>query len=166
MIQLANLSEIDAILEMTKACALFMQKQGIFQWNAHYPSRSAFEKDVARNELYTLYEGQTLVGCVVVSDFMDAEYKTISWLTPNGKNGYVHRLAVHPDYQGKGYARQLLDFAEKTARKRGWISMRLDTFSQNPRNNTIYEKRGYTRLGDIFFPKQSEAPFHCYELVF
>ncbi|MGM0391936.1 MAG: GNAT family N-acetyltransferase, partial [Bacteroidota bacterium] len=29
----------------------------------------------------------------------------------------------------------------------------------------FYESRGYQKLGDIYFPKQSEHPFHCYELI-
>ncbi|HET8854785.1 MAG TPA: GNAT family N-acetyltransferase, partial [Salinimicrobium sp.] len=44
-------------------------------------------------------------------------------------------------------------------------SVRLDTFSQNQRNQKFYVKRGYSRLGDIYFPKQSEFPFHCYEKI-
>ena len=82
-----------------------------------------------------------------------------------GRNIYIHRLGVHPNRQGKGYAQQMMQFAENHARDNGFISVRLDTFSQNARNQRFYEKRGFQKLGDIFFPKQSEHPFHCYELV-
>ena len=58
-----------------------------------------------------------------------------------------------------------MNFAENHARKHNFESVRLDTFSKNKRNQKFYESRGYKRLGDIYFPKQSEAPFHCYELV-
>jgi ribosomal protein S18 acetylase RimI-like enzyme len=75
-------------------------------------------------------------------------------------------LAIKPSEQGKGYAQQLMDFAENHAKDQGFESVRLDTFSQNKRNQLFYEKRGYRRLEDIFYPKQSEHPFHCYELVF
>ena len=78
---------------------------------------------------------------------------------------YIHRLAVHPQEQKKGYAKVLMDFAEDYARKGGFISVRLDTFSKNVRNNKFYQARGYRAVGDIYFPKQSEFPFHCYELI-
>ena len=49
--------------------------------------------------------------------------------------------------------------------KLNFISIRLDTFSQNKSNNKFYESRGYQKLGDVFFRKQSEFPFHCYEKI-
>ena len=105
---------------------------------------------------------------MVVSLFLrllDEEYIPVKWLTPNKNNIYIHRLAIHPNLQGKGYAQQLMDFAEQFAIENNYSSIRLDTFSQNKRNQKFYELRGYKRLGDIYFPKQSEFPFHCYELV-
>lgn len=166
MIREAKISEINDILEITKACAQFMIENGIYQWNEHYPSKKAFEQDVERNELYVKTVNNAIVGGVVISDFMDEEYIPIKWLTKTGKNLYIHRLFVHPNQQGQGHAQSLMDFAENYARQNGFISVRLDTFSQNKRNQKFYETRGYQKLGDIFFPKQSEHPFHCYELVF
>jgi ribosomal protein S18 acetylase RimI-like enzyme len=96
---------------------------------------------------------------------MDKEYIPIQWLTANQNNIYIHRLSIHPNYQGKGHAQKLMGFAEDYAKQNGFASVRLDTFSQNKRNQKFYETRGYQKLGDIFFPKQSEHPFHCYELV-
>lgn len=165
MIQSAKISEIPDILKLTKACAAAMEKKGIYQWNKHYPNGPIFENDVRRKELFVLKTNGSLVGTVVISTLMDAEYMPVQWLTPNRNNVYIHRLAVSPELQQKGYARQLMDFAENRARENGNVSIRLDTFSQNPRNQRFYETRGYQRLGDIFFPKQSAHPFHCYELV-
>ncbi|AYN65945.1 GNAT family N-acetyltransferase [Euzebyella marina] len=165
MIRKAKLSEIPQILALANACAQHMIKNGIFQWNEHYPSRAVFEADIDRGELYVLVIEEEIIGTIVVSTLMDEEYLPIEWLTENGRNIYIHRLGVHPNRQGKGYAQQMMQFAENHARDNGFISVRLDTFSQNTRNQRFYEKRGFQKLGDIFFPKQSEHPFHCYELV-
>lgn len=165
MIRPAKISELEHILTITKACAQKMQSNGIFQWNEHYPSKGAFLKDIERNELYVIIENDIVLGTIVISTLMDEEYKPIQWLTPNGNSTYIHRLSVRPDHQGKGLAQQLMDFAEDHSKKEGVVSVRLDTFSQNQRNQRFYEQRGYQKLGDIFFPKQSEHPFHCYELV-
>ncbi len=165
MIRLAKAEDIDILMVVTKACANYMISKDIYQWNEHYPSKSAFENDVRRNELYVLEVNSTIIGCIVISTHMDDEYIPIEWLTPNNKNIYIHRVAIHPNYQGKGYAQQLMAFAEKYTIENNYTSIRLDTFSQNKRNQKFYELRGYKRLGDIYFPKQSEFPFHCYELV-
>jgi len=165
MIRRAKISEISHIMAITKKCAAFMIAKGIFQWNEHYPSKKAFLNDIEQEELYVLLQDDILIGTIVISTHMDDEYIPIKWLTKNEKNIYIHRLSVHPDFQGKGYAQQLMDYAEGYARQNGFVSVRLDTFSKNKRNQKFYETRGYKKLGDIFFPKQSEHPFHCYELV-
>ena len=165
MIRKGTLTDISKIIEVTKACAKYMIGKNIYQWNEFYPSKTAFQKDVERKELYVLVIENKVLGCITISTFMDEEYIPIFWLTPNKDNIYIHRLAVHPNLQGKGYAKQLMEFAESYARQNKYLSIRLDTFSQNKRNQKFYELRGYKKLGDIHFPKQSEYPFHCYELV-
>ncbi|MFS4483431.1 GNAT family N-acetyltransferase [Hyunsoonleella sp. 2307UL5-6] len=165
MIRKAIHDDVDKILLITKSCAAFMISQNIFQWNEFYPNALAFKSDIDRGECYVLEVKNKIIGCITISTNMDEEYIPIAWLTPNGNNIYIHRLAVHPDYQSKSYAQQLLTFAENYAKTNAYTSIRLDTFSQNKRNQTFYKRRGYKKLGDIYFPKQSEHPFHCYELV-
>ena len=58
-----------------------------------------------------------------------------------------------------------MDYAEDFAKKNNFISIRLDTFSKNKNNMRFYERRGYKRLEEVFFPEQSEFPFYCYELI-
>ena len=158
--------DIPELLIVTKACAQAMIADGIYQWNEDYPSYGAFEKDIEIGQLWVLKDDGNIIGSVVISELIDEEYKAVVWLTPNAKNMYIHRLAIHPNSQGKGLAQKLMDFAEAYAKENDFLSVRLDTFSVNARNNTFYKKRGYKKLGDVYFPKQSEHPFHCYELVF
>ena len=142
-----------------------MINQQIFQWNEHYQNRNAFENDVRRGELYLFEKNEIIMGSIVMTTIKDEEYVPIKWLTKD-KNIYIHRLAVHPKFQGKGIAQKMMTFAENYAKTNGYFSVRLDTFSQNKRNQKFYETRGYKRLGNIYFPKQSKHPFYCYELVF
>ena len=166
MIRQAKILEIPDILTLTRACANHMIRDGINQWNEAYPSKEAFEKDYSRNELFILEVDGKITGTITITPDMDEEYSGVHWLTNNSKPVYIHRLAIRPEEQGKGYAQQLMGFAEDFAKENGYTSIRLDTFSKNLRNQKFYEQRGYQKLGDIYFPKQSEFPFHCYELVF
>lgn len=165
MIREAKPSEIDKIITITQACASKMIAEGVFQWNEFYPNKKAFEKDLSRDELYVLLAAEKIVGCVTISTKKDEEYSAIDWLTGDGLNYYIHRLAVHPDFQHQGNAKKLMDFAENFAKQRNGVSVRLDTFSKNYRNQRFYEARGYEKLGDVYFPRQTEFPFHCYELI-
>jgi len=165
MIRLAKLSEIEEIIRITKACAVKMISENIFQWNEHYPNPETFLKDIERNELYVLIIDEKLIGCIAISSEKDAEYNKINWLTEDAIQFYIHRLAIHPGFQHKGYAKLLMDFAEALGKQNRAMSIRLDTFSANERNQRFYEARGYKRLGDIYFPKQSDLCFYCYELI-
>jgi len=165
MIRKALIKDIDKLLQITKACAVNMRAQNIYQWNDIYPNKQAFINDVKRNELSVIEINHIVIGCITISTLMDEEYFPIKWLTPNKNNIYIHRLAVHPKYQGKGFAQGLMSFAENYARKNHFVSVRLDTFSQNLKNLKFYELRNYKRLGEIYFPRQSDYPFYCYELI-
>jgi ribosomal protein S18 acetylase RimI-like enzyme len=165
MIRRAKILEIPDILAVAKACAAQMIHNGIFQWDEHYPSKEAFETDVDRNELYLLEIEASITGIITITTVEDEEYSSVKWLTRSGNSVYIHRLAVHPAHQRKGYGRMLMDYAETYARDNGFVSVRLDTFSRNIRNQEFYAQRGYQKLSDIYYPRQSDNPFHCYELV-
>lgn len=164
-IRQAVYDDLTNIKSLTEACALAMQDKGIYQWNEHYPSIEKLQNDIKNNELYVLVEEDQIKGIIVLTANMDDEYIPIEWLTANSRNIYIHRLATHPSCWGEGYGQKLMDFAEAFAREQNYVSVRLDTFSQNKRNQKFYQARGYMKLGDIYFPKQSEHPFYCYELV-
>ena len=162
-IELATLNELDRVKEIAEACAKNMIENNIFQWNDKYPSREIFKEDIKNKSLYVSKINQEVVGCIMFSFRKDDVYKTVNWITEDEYNLYIHRLAVDPIFQKRGIARKMMDFAEDFAKSNNYISVRLDTFSQNPRNNKFYKSRGYIKLDDVYFPRQSEFPFHCYE---
>lgn len=165
MIRKAIVKDITPVKQITEACARHMIANGIFQWNEHYPDLAVLKKDINQEALYVYTIENEIIGCVMFSFDMDDFYSTIDWLTPNKKQLYVHRLAVHPEQQGKGIARELMDFGEQLARENKCLSIRLDTFSKNPRNNRFYTARDYKKVGEVFFEQKSPHPFYCYEKV-
>lgn len=164
-IEKVHILNLDAIFSLTKSCAKHLIENEIFQWNEYYPSKEVLKNDIELNQLWKLVENNLIIGIIALTEIEDVEYKSVKWLTENDTNLYIHRLAVHPDYQGKGYAQQLMNFAENYAKEHNYDSIRLDTFSKNIRNQQFYEKRNYIKLESIYFPKQSEHPFYCYEKV-
>ena len=165
VIRAGQSADLNRITTIAKSCARHMIGQGILQWNEHYPSKAAFENDLSRSELFVIENQALVIGAIVISSLMDEEYKNVEWLTPNKNNRYIHRLCVDPIHQKNGYARALLDFAEDKSKGEGVTSIRLDTFSQNPRNLKFYKNRNYIQLEKIYFHRQSEYPFYCFELV-
>ncbi|MET0700831.1 MAG: GNAT family N-acetyltransferase [Mycobacterium sp.] len=64
----------------------------------------------------------------------------------------IENVAVHPDFQGRGYGRHLLTHAETLAAQAGIGRMRLYTNSKFLTNITLYRSLGYT--------VDREEPFH------
>lgn len=165
VINKASEQDLEQLLSIVKSCGQNLIEQGIFQWNEEYPKKEDLLEDIELQELWKLEDGNKIVGLIVLTKIEDSAYQHVKWLTKNNNNLYIHRLAVHPNFQGKGYAQKLMDFAEKFARENGYNSIRLDTFSQNKRNQNFYEQRNYIKLESIYFPNQSAFPFYCYEKI-
>ena len=166
MISLGLPHEIDAIISLTQRCGKHMRDNGIDQWDENYPDYASIERDLNTETLFAFREGNTLLGIVVLNETQDEEYGEINWsTTENDRNLVVHRLAVDPIHQGKGIARKIMDFAENFAREQQYDAIRLDTFSQNPRNQRFYTNRGYTDLGAVYLKYKKDHPYFCYELL-
>ena len=163
-IRKAKENDLIDVMHIIKACTKHMISNNIFQWNEKYPSVDTFKEDIEKEHLYVLVSvNDIIVGCVSITYEMDDFYRKIDWISPTVKNIYVHRLAVHPNHQGQGYAQKIMKFIEDKGNKNMCESIRLDTFSMNKKNNALYNKIGYNKLGQIYFRDQSEMPFNCYE---
>ncbi|MCR9174052.1 MAG: GNAT family N-acetyltransferase [bacterium] len=166
MISRGKPEELEAILELTRACGRHMRENGIDQWDENYPNLESLSRDIASETLFAYRENGEILGIIVLNETQDPEYAEVNWSTQESdRNIVVHRLAVSPQHQGKGIARKIMDFAEGWARENGFDAIRLDTYSQNPRNQRFYKKRGYTELGSVYLSYKKEHPYFCYELL-
>ena len=156
-------NDISSVMEVIKSCTIDMISKKIFQWNDKYPNIETFKKDIINKHLYVLVTENVILGCVSITFEMDDFYKKIDWISNTNKNIYVHRLAIHPKYQGLGYAKKMMSFIENMGVENMCESIRLDTFSMNEKNNNFYSRLGYEKLGQIYFRDQSDMPFNCYE---
>lgn len=166
MIEKGIIGDEKEIISMTRLCAQYLISKGIHQWDQNYPDLATIQNDISKGQLYKYTIGNKIAGIIVLNEVQDPEYSDLQWITPSdSKNLVVHRLAVHPSYQGKGIARKLMDFAEVFAKEQAYDSIRLDTFSQNDRNQKFYDTRGYQRTGEVYLSYRDDYPYIGYELV-
>lgn len=164
-IRYAKYSDLNSIMKIIRLCADHMISNNILQWNNLYPNKEIIQKDIEHKEMLVYETKNEIIGCIVISETKDKEYESVKWLENNDSCIYIHRLAVNPTFQNSGIGNKLMEHAENYARKKQLTSVRLDTFSKNIKNQKFYEKRGYEKLENIYFPLQSEFPFYCYELL-
>ena len=87
--------------------------------------------------------GQLLL---MIAESSDAIIGT-SWLTVDGRRTYLHHFGIHPDYQGYGLAKTLLDESLKLAKTFG-MQIKLEVHKDNIKALGLYYKAGFTYLGD------------------
>jgi GNAT superfamily N-acetyltransferase len=87
--------------------------------------------------------GKVIAGLVM--DF-DPDYATLS------------NIAVHPQYQGHGLGRALIEFAEERAREKNHSLLRLATHQLLTENILMYEHLGWIKTGEnksrVYFEKR------------
>ena len=161
-IEKGKISDLNQLFQIYVNGKTDLEKSGIYQWTNNYPTRSIIESDLKKDVLFVLKNGKEIIGAINISEEQEPEYETINWEFDNSKILVIHRLVIDPKYQGKGYARILMDYAEKFASKNNYSSIRLDAYSQNKRVIKFYNKRKYFIRGNVNFPER-EYPFHCME---
>ena len=62
------------------------------------------------------------------------------------KIGQIRRMRSHPDHRRKGYAGEILQELENTAKKNGFIELRLKTSTQQKMAQNLYEKHGFKKM--------------------
>jgi GNAT superfamily N-acetyltransferase len=88
------------------------------------------------------YGAQIAAGRVHVME-RDGEPKGVLVLIPEPEAMLLDNIAVHPSAQGTGLGRQMMIFAEETARRAGYKSIRLYTNVMMTENIALYTRVGY-----------------------
>jgi [ribosomal protein S18]-alanine N-acetyltransferase len=84
--------------------------------------------------LLTLQENNRIIGTV--------------WLTHDYRRLYIHHMAVHPSWQGKGLSHLLLEASLDYAHELGYQA-KLEVDRANLPAKHLYEKYGFKELGDF-----------------
>ncbi len=158
-IRQADAADLFGIMELIRSCVRHMESRGILQWDELYPDETTIAAGIDNQELFLL-ERDGRLSVVTLNEYQEPAYLSVDWHYP-GKALVVHRLAVDPNFQGRGLGRELMRFSHKFARKRGYDTIRLDAFSGNPAAVALYERLGYRRAGSVHFRK---GELFCYEL--
>jgi ribosomal protein S18 acetylase RimI-like enzyme len=161
-ISIATEDDIQNIINIIELCIKDLENQGIYQWNDYYPTLGHINESIQDKSLYTIKENKNCLGVIAITENQPQEYKKMNWLDKTGKILVITKLVVNPVWQNQGIGRKLMDFAENEAIEKKYTSIRLDAYSGNPRAINLYEKRGYRKVGEVYFPRR-ELPFYCYE---
>ncbi|KHD35622.1 acetyltransferase [Clostridium acetobutylicum] len=154
--------DLSGIIDIISNCIKYMKSQDIYQWDEFYPSSDIIENDITRKDCYVLKNNERCVAYVAINEDQPPEYSQINWLTHKKKILVIHRLCVHPEFQGRGIAKKILKFIENLATKNNYSSIRLDAYSGNNKALNLYFNLDYKKVGQFYLPVR-DLPFYCYE---
>ena len=133
-----------------------------------YPTAATAREIFNAGTLYVgVDENGTVWGSMNLNGYQLPEYAKGDWAFPadDRQVAVIHTLTIDPRRAGQGLARQMVAFAEETARQQGKTVLRLDTGIENLPANRLYPALGYRLVGtvDVFFMGYATRPLNLYE---
>lgn len=162
-----QMQDLPEIMDIIASCTRHMESQGIFQWDETYPDAEIIKEDIENGHSYVIKDKGRCIAYVAINEVFEPEvpvYRQVSWSSDSEKALYIHRLCVHPEYQGRGIAKSMLSFTEETAAKNGYPSIRLEAFSANKTALKMYEKAGYKKVGESYYGS-IDVPAYCFDKI-
>ena len=163
-IKTCSLAQFGEIEVLYRTCGIDMLKKGFDNWGDFYPPKEVIEEDLKNETIWGLFVDEELAGVIVLNAIQPTQFETINWAYNLPLVLVVHRLAIAVNQQGKGYAKQLMKFAESYGLQEGYGAIRLDAYSINENLLKFYERLGYQRTKEaIYLGAEWQHPFICFE---
>ena len=109
------------------------------------------EAAIDGGDMFIGCEDQRIIAAYIMNHDADAAYDSVSWEVEASRDHAVvlHALRVLPEYGGRGYSKQLMEHAIRTARNRGEKAMRLDCLEDNPVPIAMYKSFGFKYIDTV-----------------
>ena len=164
IIRKAEISDLENIMLMYKSCVAGMVENGIDQWDETYPNDEIISEDLNVGTYYVAEMDETIIGGINIDKNQDDTYLSLDWKDKSDSFLVVHRLGVKEEFWNKKIGKDLMLFTEKLVIEKGLKSIRLDTYSGNPKAMEFYRRLGYTELGTIDL-KPDKDKYYCFEKI-
>ena len=162
MLRVATETDLPALMALVRRVVPLMRAVGNLQWDEGYPGEQVFRDDMAAGNLWVAEIDGAIAAVAAITTDQSPEYADVGWDLEEPAV-VVHRLAVDPEFRGRGLAEALMQQAEVVAAERGIRVLRIDTNTQNPATQRLFPKLGYTYAGEISLSYRPGLRFVCYE---
>lgn len=134
-----------------------------------YPSPEFLQNSITDGELYIGTEDDTIIASMVLNHRCNDGYKKLNWQTAAAKDEItvIHALGVHPDYCGKGYAKEMVKKAFEIADADNQKAIRLDVLKGNLPAKKLYTEMGFKHMYTLqmYYEDTGLTDYKLYEYV-
>ncbi|MCX2186134.1 GNAT family N-acetyltransferase [Limosilactobacillus pontis] len=166
----ATMDDLDTILAILRNGRDQLAERGVDQWQGDYPNVQHIKEDIEHGYAYLAQSNDDLtVGTLAIVDAPDHFYDDLDgqWLMETEDYVVIHRVAIHSDYAGKGYASKLfvhmLDYLEE--HRPAIKSIRISTNEHNQAMQHVIAKNGFTKVGTLHGAFRPQELSYVYELL-
>jgi GNAT superfamily N-acetyltransferase len=135
-IQLAEKDKLIEVLYVIRECSQQLLEKGVKYWNNSLADYNDISEDITHQYVYLLVINRVTVGTV-----------TIKPDKKNPKTSIISRLAIFPTYQKRGFAHEILKFAEELAKKNGSTTLKGTTPVEDKSLFQLLEENGFVNQG-------------------
>lgn len=150
MKQVKIIQDANMAMEVMHNVGLWMERSGLNPtewWKPENMNKEYLFKHTEPDEYYVAMMDDLLAASMVLQE----TERNQSWKSVDGDQTqralYLHWLAVHRDFSGRGLSGIMVEKAKKEAKKRGFSLLRLDTDADEPKLCSIYEGLGFKLMG-------------------
>lgn len=150
----ATLDDFNTIMDILADGRDQLKSQGIDQWQGDYPNAEHVKQDIKNGYAFLVHsDDQETVGVVSIVSPPDHSYDELdgNWLMQTDHYRTIHRVAIHSNHAGHGYASQLFtEIINYFQNEHDDVdSLRIDTHEDNKAMQHLIEKNGFTRVGTL-----------------
>lgn len=128
-------------------------------WTEDYPGEETIDFDLSRDALFVMKDDDRIVAAISLEEDEDVD-RLECWDEELAPGGELARLAVLPEMQNKGLARQMLQHGMKILKERGFRSIHFLVNKRNKKAIASYAVFGFAIVGECHMYEQD---FLCYE---
>jgi ribosomal protein S18 acetylase RimI-like enzyme len=142
----ARPDDLEAALAIDASAYGWREAMGIPAGPPPRPLPELFAESIAHGEMY-IARLESVPAAKIVLQRDDT-----LWSDMPGQALYVHGLATHRDFAGKGVGLAVMRWAERVVAAQGGEYLRLDCNANNPGIRAYYERAGFIHRGDVTLP--------------
>ena len=153
-IEKAEMKDLDRVVEILRDGRNQLAESGIDQWQGDYPNVEHIQEDIEHGFAYLVHsDDHETVGAFAIVAAPDHSYDELDgkWLVDTDNYLVIHRVAIHSDHAGNGYASGLftsvIDYVKENPN--GVKSLRIDTHEDNIAMRNLMKKLDFVYCGII-----------------
>lgn len=151
----SEVDDLDTIFDLFASAIAYQQKNNFELWPQF--SRQMIGQEIGEGRHWKILHGET-IACVFSVLYNDP----VIWGVERDKEPsvYLHRIAINPQYKGRGMMKLIREWALQHARDSNRLYVRMDTWGNNIRLRDYYTACGFAYIGQQYLTETKGQPGH------